>query len=245
MSPVVHRLAGKFRTIVRSDRFGCTAQCNHTLQLFRDLLSGLRSVRMGAQAFSRVLIDDRQNAKPSPVHQPVTYKVHAPPLIRITRFCKPDPRLGRSLGPLLDPQLQPFFPVESVNTLSIYMPTFSPQQHRQSPITVADSGGSQIPQSHSQLRLGIATALITIRPARDAHQPASAQFIQLIRLSYLAHQFAALGGLQAFFESTSCRMCLSNVRSATMLFSLRFSSRSCRSSRTSFNPNPPYRRFHL
>jgi len=43
---------------------------------------------------------------------------------------------------------------------------------------------------------------------------------------------------------TSCRMCLSNVRSATMPFSLRFSSRSCRSSRTSFNPNPPYRRFH-
>src|ERR1700756_277140 len=122
---------------------------------------------MSAQAFARVLIDDRQNAKPSPVHQPVTYKGHAPPLIRVVRFREADSRLGGSLGPLLDPQLQPFFPVESVNTLSIYMPTFSPQQHRQSPISIADSRGRQIPQPHPQLALRIAPASTAIRPTRD------------------------------------------------------------------------------
>jgi hypothetical protein len=57
---------------------------------------GLRSIRMSAQAFARVLIDDRQNAKPSPVHQPVTSKVHALSLIRIVRFRQP----GFASGPL-------------------------------------------------------------------------------------------------------------------------------------------------
>ena len=120
------------------------------------------------------------------------------------------------------------------------MPTFSPQQHRQSAITIADSRTSQIPQPHTQLALAIAPALIPIRPTRDSDQPASAQFVQLIRLSYFAHQFAALGGLQAFFESTSCRMCLSNVRSATIPFSLRFSSSNSRSRLSSLTPIPPF-----
>jgi hypothetical protein len=56
---------------------------------------------MGTQAFSRVLIDDRQDSEPSPVHQAITYKVHAPPLIRITRFGKLQPRLSHSFAPLL------------------------------------------------------------------------------------------------------------------------------------------------
>src|ERR1700757_1623532 len=84
--------------MVRGDRFRRSTPCNHPLQLCRNLLSALRAIRMSAQAFARVLIDDRQNAEPSPVHQPVTYKVHAPPLIRVVRFRRLDSRLGRSLA---------------------------------------------------------------------------------------------------------------------------------------------------
>jgi hypothetical protein len=117
--------------------------------------------------------------------------------------------------------------------------------HRQSPISASDSRGRQIPHPDAQFGLRISTALVTIRPTRVAHQPASLVLTQLIRVAYWAHQLATLGGLQAFFESTSCKMWLSNVRSATIPFRFRFSSRSCRSSRSSFNPSPAYRRPHL
>jgi hypothetical protein len=37
------------------------------------------------------------DSEPSHVHQAVTHEIHATPLVRITRFCEPDPRLRRSL----------------------------------------------------------------------------------------------------------------------------------------------------
>src|SRR6266481_3625107 len=221
MRPEVHRLARKLTAVVRGDRFRCTAQCYQPVQLFCDLLARRRAVGMHAQTLSGVLIDDRQNSKPSSVRQPLAHKVHAPTLVRKSGFWKPDSHLRGTLDSLLRPHLQCFFPIQPVNAFGVYAPTFSPQQHRQSSITVPNP------------------------PTRDAHEPASSLFTQLIRLSYLTHQLAPLRGLQAFFESTSCKMCLSNVRSATIPFSLRFSSRNCRSSRNSCNPSPAYRRFQL
>src|ERR1700719_2025322 len=245
MRPKVHRLARKLATVVRGDRFRCTAQYDQPVQLFADLLARLRAVGIDAQTLSGVLIDDSQNSKPSPVRQSLAHKVHAPALVRKSGFWKHDSHLCGALRPLLRPHLQCFFPIRRVNAFGIYAPTFSPQHHRQSSITVADPRAGQIPQPHTQFALRIATALVAIGPTRDAHQPASSVFTQLIRLSYLAHQLATLDGLQAFFESTSCKMCLSNVRSATIPFSLRFSSRSCRSSRSSCNRRPAYRRLQL
>src|ERR1700730_1303017 len=245
MRPKVHRLARKLTTVVRGDRLRCIAQCAQPLQLFADLLARLRAVGIQAQTLSGVLIDDRQNSKPASIRQSLTHKVHAPALVRKSGFWKPDPHLRRTLDPLLRAHLQCFFSIEPVNAFGIYPPTLSPQHYRQSSISVPDPRGGQIPQPHAQFALRIATALITIRPTRDAYQPASAVFTQLIRLSYLAHQLASLGELQVFFESTSCKICLSNVGSATIPFSLRFSSRSCRSSRSSCNPSLAYRRLQL
>src|SRR6476646_6429521 len=47
-------------------------------------------------------------------------------------------------------------------------------------------------------------------------------------------------GLQGFFRSTSCNMCLSRVRSATNPFNRRFSSSSCLSRLSSLTPIPAY-----
>src|SRR6476646_5504925 len=47
-------------------------------------------------------------------------------------------------------------------------------------------------------------------------------------------------GLQGFFRSTSCNMCLSRVRSATNPFNRRFSSSSCLSHLSSLTPIPAY-----
>jgi hypothetical protein len=94
-----------------------------------------------AQTLSRVLIDYRQNSKPSSVRQPFAHKVHAPTLVR-----KGDPYLRGTLDPLLRPHLQCFFSIEPVNAFCIYAPTFSPQHHRQPSITVPDPRAGQIPQ---------------------------------------------------------------------------------------------------
>src|ERR1700680_5247143 len=100
MRPEVHRLARKLTAVVRSDRFGCTAECYQPVQLFDDLLARLRAVGLHAQTLSRVLIDYRQNSKPSSVRQPLAHKVHAPTLVRTSGFWKRLPPLGGPCGPL-------------------------------------------------------------------------------------------------------------------------------------------------
>ena len=63
MRPKVHGLARKLATVVRGDRFLCTAQGDQPVQLFADLLARLRAVGIRTQTLSGVLIDDRQNSK--------------------------------------------------------------------------------------------------------------------------------------------------------------------------------------
>jgi hypothetical protein len=133
----------------------------------------------------------------------------------------------------------------SAQLARIYRPAFALQQHRQSPVSIAHPGTGQLSYPHPQLHLRITPALVAIDPASDPDQPARSVFAQLVTFPYRGNELAASGGLQTFFESTSCNMCLSRVRSATNVFSLRFSSRNCRSSRRSLNPNPAYRRRQL
>ena len=140
MCPEVHRLARKLTAVVRSDRSRCTAECYQPVQLFDDLLAHLRAVGLHAQTLSRVLIDDRQNSKPSSVRQPFAHKVHAPTLVRKSGFWKGDPHLRGTLDPLFRPHLQCFFSIQPINAFCIYAPTFSPS------ITVPDPRAGQIPQ---------------------------------------------------------------------------------------------------
>src|SRR5258708_5718180 len=145
MRPKVHRLARKLTTVVRGDRLRCTALGDQPVQLFADLLARLRAVGIRAQTLSGVLIDDRQNSKPSSVCQPLTDKVHAPTLVRKSGFWKPDSHLCGTLDSLLRSHLQCFFPIQPVNAFGIYAPTFSPQHHLQSSITVPYPPSAQLP----------------------------------------------------------------------------------------------------
>src|ERR1700686_2829891 len=124
MRPEFHRLARKLTAVVRGDRLRCTAECYQPVQMFCDLLARLRAVGMHAQTLSGVLIDDRQNSKTSSVRQPLAHKV-------------PAPTLGAR------------FPIQTVNAFGVYAPTFSPQQHRQSSITVPNPRAGQIPQPNA------------------------------------------------------------------------------------------------
>ena len=49
----------------------------------------------------------------------------------------------------------------------------------------------------------------------------------------------SIGWLQSFFRNTSWSICLSGLRSATICFSLKFSSSNCRRRRSSETPKPP------
>lgn len=71
--------------------------------------------------------------------------------------------------------------------------TFEKASPRHGPIGI--EWASERSKAHPQFVLRIPSALIAIRPTRDSHQPASAQFVQLIRLPYFAHQFPAFRGL--------------------------------------------------
>src|SRR5215469_7675900 len=151
--------------------------------------------------------------------------------------------MGRAFGALLGSNLQPLFPVETVDPLGVHLPALAAEEHSQPPITVANSGGGKFSQTHPQIDLWVTATLVAIDPTGNPDEPTGPPFAETICLAHVPYQFAPHGGPQTFFDKTSCRMCLSNVRSATSVFNFRFSSRSCRSSRNSLTPTPAYRFF--
>src|SRR5215471_7801375 len=98
----------------------------------------------------------------------------------------------------------------------------------------ARSRARQLPQPHSHATV--------ISPVRDVAKcrPTHADDVARSPLAdlgmLLQHLFGPLpphSGPQGFFASTSCKICLSSVKSATTCFNRRFSSSSCFTFRSS------------
>lgn len=192
------------------------------------------------QSLARERIDDRQGPQPAAVEQRVGDEVHRPAFVRLERsrltltVCRADVP-ARSL----EPQAQPLVPVETVDPLVIHPPTLPAQQDVDSEVAVAHPALGQITDAHPQRCLiGLGRAVADARPA-DAERGAAAPLAHPVRLLNLVHELASPSRRQSFFASTSCRMCLSRLRSATSCLSLRFSSSSCFSRRNSPVPRPP------
>src|SRR3954451_20101968 len=66
-----------------------------------------------------------------------------------------------------------------------------------------------------------------------------------VMVAKLIDQNALAERLQSFFDSTSCSMVLSRLKSATRRFNLTFSSSSCFKRLSSDGPSPPYFFFQL
>ena len=81
-------------------------------------------------------------------------------------------------------------------------------------------------------------------PAFDQNQPRHPPLAQLMSLFGPFRQLATHPRPYSFFPTISCRIWRSKLKSATRRWSLPFSSRSCRSSRSSFSPKPAYFFFH-
>src|SRR6185437_10427409 len=187
-----------------------------------------------------VLIDDGQDADPASIRESLRHEIHTPPLVGT--HCRPL-RHALTLGSLLAPlgsHDQSFFGVEPVNALGIYFPAFPLEHHRQPPISVPDPAAGQFAQSHPQCILGISMMLVPQSRPVNRNQPRRVPLAQIVGLLRPLRQLATHARLQSFFATISCRMCRSRLRSATRRFSLPFSSRSCRSSRSSLSPRPAY-----
>jgi len=106
------------------------------------------------------------------------------------------------------------------------LPTFPAQQHEYSPETIADPRGSDLFDPQKEWRIIILTGLVIPRRTALLYDLASPANPNSISVDQVAHERLALRGPQSFFESTSCSMTLSRLKSATNCLSLRFSSSS-------------------
>jgi len=141
-------------------------------------------------------------------------------------------------------QGQSFLLVEPVNTLMVNAPPFPDKQDMNAQISPAHSNSSYFPYSPAQRQLLIADGLIPVqRPVNLKHR-AGASLADAVAVLQVPDELPLSGGLYSIFERTSWIMILSRERSATICLSLRFSSSSCRSRRSSDGLRPPYFFFH-
>jgi hypothetical protein len=175
--------------------------------------------------------------------QPLLFvdEIHAPVLIRSgRRRHMPTLQTDPFAPPGLHAQLQPIEAVEPPDTLLVDRPAFSSQHHMHAQVTEPRSIHGDLPNAQAQ------GALITCLARRVPNRsPEHGEFTRPLHahMEALLHpgcQLAPLGSLQSFFLTTSCRICLSSVRSATIRFSRVFSSSSILSRRSSVTPRSAY-----
>src|SRR5450631_2008454 len=199
---------------------------------------------MKCQALTRELIDYRQNAEPPSVRQPLGDEIHAPALVGTRRPALRDALPLRTFSAPLCSHDQALFGIQTIDPLRVHFPALPLQQNRKTPVSVTHPAPSQFTQTHPQRFLRIPMMFITQSRPVDWNQPRHAPLTELVRLFGPFRQLPAHARLQSFFATISCRMWRSRLRSATSRFSLPFSSRSWRSSRSSLSPRPAYFFFH-
>ena len=120
--------------------------------------------------------------------------------------------------------------------LPVHPLALSLQHHVNALIAEAGPTGRYVPNPHSQLRvIPASTRPVPRRPGQPCQQTRSNHGDLVLRANP-ARELPPSCRLQSFFRTTSERMFLSSVRSATKRFRRAFSSRSCRSSFTSVIP---------
>src|SRR6516165_593457 len=140
--------------------------------------------------------------------------------------------------------LQAFQAIPAINALLVHGPPLSTEHHVDAQVPKARSRMGDLPDPQAQRRLisGLALAIpTTVRELRESDRLA---YTHRVTLPYPLGQRTTARWPQSFFRTTSPRMCLSSVRSATRRFRRAFSSRSCRSSRISVSPILAYFFFH-
>ena len=192
-----------------------------------------------------MVIDSLQQSESLPADQLIGHEVHAPAVIGTlsdrTSFANLNALPPTWLSP---PDFMSFFAVQPVHELLVHEPPFPTQEHPEPRISELHPTGRQVSKSYAKLGPRITPAPVTVGRSGKPKNPASSAFSHPIRHLHLPHQNTLHRGPHSFFESTSCSIFLSRLRSATSCLSFRFSSSMIRSRRSSAMPSPANRFFH-
>src|ERR1700757_112665 len=169
------------------------------------------------------------------------HKVHRPDLIRSHRRPAVFPQLGLdpTLGRLVT-QLQAHLAIQAADALDVHPPAFTPQQHVNTPIAIAHTNSRNLLDPFTQLSLPGSTGAVVVGRSFDRQRTASASNAHPPGRPYVIHHLPLSDRLQNFRRITSCNIALSSDRSATIFFSLPFSSSSWRSRFISDGIKPAY-----
>ena len=141
---------------------------------------------------------------------------------------------------LFPPQVEPFFTVQPVYSLVVDFPALSQQQHMDTSVSIAYAHPGHLPNPFSQYGLSVLHRFVSLGITVYLQHRAHAPLADGVLLQKVFRCLFAVDRPYQFFESTSCNMALSKLRSATSFFSLAFSSSNCLSFFMSLGSMPPY-----
>lgn len=123
-------------------------------------------------------------------------------------------RLGVSLR-----SWRPQLAVQAVGALIVDLPTFTPEQHMDASVPVANTGRSQVLDPHLQAGLIEAAGLVALGRSIDRKRAAGSPFPDLIARLQIADDLPSSTRPHIFRRMTSCSISLSRLRFATKRFS--------------------------
>jgi len=112
-------------------------------------LAGQGAVHLDRWRNATNRIDQCQNAKPSTIIEAIAHEVHAPALVG--RHCSQRyyPDGTDSLARALEAQPETLQPIQALHSFMVDLPAIAPQQHIETTIAVAHSGGGKIAKPHA------------------------------------------------------------------------------------------------
>src|SRR5579864_3245437 len=168
-------------------------------------------------------------------------KIHAPALVRALRLRGGPSMQAHALATThAHAYLKAFQPIPTMDTLLVHQPALTTEHHVDTQVPEARSGMCDLPDPQAQCRLISGFALAIPTSVRELGEPNRLTHTHRVTLPNPLGQRATARWPQSFFRTTSPRMCLSRVRSATRRLRRAFSSRSWRSSRISVSPSFAY-----
>src|ERR1700683_1185395 len=240
------RSPGELTAVVQGDAPRCPAAFHdRTSQCSNDMPAMERPIRFHGDTFAGELIDHRQDPIGASVRQLVADEIGRPALVRSRGRTMRNPLPAADLLPLHAAHFEVLLVVKPVDAPGVHRPALSAQQYRQAPIAIAHMRCRALAQTPAKRFLQRpSTDVLQGAPRKPDHarRPSHRNPVRLLRPP---RQPTFLARLYSFFDTISCRICRSRVRSATMRFSRPFSSRRLRSSRSSCMPSPAYCFFHM
>src|SRR6267154_1864219 len=211
----------------------------------RDASPADRGVGHQRQTLAGAVVVHLQDPEPAPVGELVGDEVETPALVG-DRGCLYRP--PRSHGPLAPAALanhQPLLAIQTLNALFVGRMALAPQQHMQPPIAEPPPLLGQGLQPLAKFAVIRPPGLVAHAGPIAVNHPARPPLAHLIGLLQISRSLPMRGGRHHFFPSRSFNATLSSMASASIRFSLAFSSSSAFNRRASDTSSPPNLAFHL